>query len=154
MLKYKQIWHGIKPIRWLNKFDLTQANMETENSGGEFNANNSSKLNTFSVMQLKLLVMSLAQESSNSIPQHLHSLNTNITQLDANFLSKLVENGQDIRKFEPVPSNTTSPLMSHVPNVENQTRECAPPIFNSDTLNSKPNPSPLPQQRKWTHFQR
>ena len=25
MLKYKQIWHGIKPIRWLNKFNLTQA---------------------------------------------------------------------------------------------------------------------------------
>ena len=138
----------------MNKFDLTQANMETENSGGEFNANNSSKLNTFSVMQLKLLVMSLAQESSNSIPQHLHSLNTNITQLDANFLSKLVENGQDIRKFEQVPSNITSPLMSHVPDVENQTRECVPPIFNSDTLNSKPNPSPLPQQRKWTRFQR
>ena len=24
MLKYKQIWHGIKPIRWLNKFNLTE----------------------------------------------------------------------------------------------------------------------------------
>ena len=24
MLNYKQIWHGIKPIRWLNKFNLTQ----------------------------------------------------------------------------------------------------------------------------------
>ena len=24
MLKYKQIWHGIKPIRWLNKFNLTK----------------------------------------------------------------------------------------------------------------------------------
>ena len=23
MLKYKQIWHGIKPIRWVNKFNLT-----------------------------------------------------------------------------------------------------------------------------------
>ena len=23
MLNYKQIWHGIKPIRWLNKFNLT-----------------------------------------------------------------------------------------------------------------------------------
>ena len=23
MLKYKQIWHGIKPIRWLIKFNLT-----------------------------------------------------------------------------------------------------------------------------------
>ena len=23
MLKYKKIWHGIKPIRWLNKFNLT-----------------------------------------------------------------------------------------------------------------------------------
>ena len=24
MLKYKQIWHGIKPIRWLIKFNLTE----------------------------------------------------------------------------------------------------------------------------------
>ena len=24
MLNYKQIWHGIKPIRWLNKFNLTR----------------------------------------------------------------------------------------------------------------------------------
>jgi len=23
LLKYKQIWHGIKPTRWLIKFDLT-----------------------------------------------------------------------------------------------------------------------------------
>ena len=23
MLNYKQIWYGIKPIRWLNKFNLT-----------------------------------------------------------------------------------------------------------------------------------
>ena len=23
MLKYKQIWHGIKPTRWLIKFNLT-----------------------------------------------------------------------------------------------------------------------------------
>ena len=27
MLNYKQIWHGIKPIRWLNKFNLTFLNM-------------------------------------------------------------------------------------------------------------------------------
>ena len=26
MLKYKQIWHGIKPIRWLIKFNLTERN--------------------------------------------------------------------------------------------------------------------------------
>ena len=26
MLKYKQIWYGIKPIRWLNKFNLTGIN--------------------------------------------------------------------------------------------------------------------------------
>ena len=25
MLKYKQIWHRIKPIRWLIKFNLTHA---------------------------------------------------------------------------------------------------------------------------------
>ena len=24
MLKYKQIWHGIKPTRWLIKFNLTR----------------------------------------------------------------------------------------------------------------------------------
>ena len=24
MLKYKQIWHGIKPIKWLIKFNLTK----------------------------------------------------------------------------------------------------------------------------------
>ena len=24
MLNYKQIWYGIKPIRWLNKFNLTE----------------------------------------------------------------------------------------------------------------------------------
>ena len=24
MLKYKQIWHGIKPTRWLIKFNLTK----------------------------------------------------------------------------------------------------------------------------------
>ena len=24
MLNYKQIWHGIKLIRWLNKFNLTK----------------------------------------------------------------------------------------------------------------------------------
>ena len=28
MLNYKQIWHGIKPIRWLNKFNLTQVTYE------------------------------------------------------------------------------------------------------------------------------
>lgn len=37
-----------------------QANMETENSGGEFNADNSSKLNTPLITQVMLLVMSLA----------------------------------------------------------------------------------------------
>lgn len=37
-----------------------QANMETENSGGEFNADNSSKLNTHLITQVMLLVMSLA----------------------------------------------------------------------------------------------
>ena len=26
MLKYKQIWHGIKPTRWLIKFNLTVRN--------------------------------------------------------------------------------------------------------------------------------
>ena len=29
MLKYKQIWHGIKPIRWLNKFNLTETSYIT-----------------------------------------------------------------------------------------------------------------------------
>ena len=28
MLNYKQIWHGIKPIRWLNKFNLTSLSLE------------------------------------------------------------------------------------------------------------------------------
>ena len=28
MLNYKQIWHGIKPIRWLNKFNLTKINFD------------------------------------------------------------------------------------------------------------------------------
>ena len=30
MLKYKQIWHGIKPIRWLIKFNLTENPQEKE----------------------------------------------------------------------------------------------------------------------------
>ena len=41
MLNYKQIWHGIKPIRWLNKFNLTQhktvkrqSNVPIINGGG------------------------------------------------------------------------------------------------------------------------
>ena len=130
---FKQLWHstsGLKIKNWRkfmsnvttspfilvegdNNLDTTevQANMETKNSGGEFNANNSSKLNTSSVTYVTLLVTSLAQDSSNSIPQHLHSLNTNITQLDANFLSKLVEIDQDIRKFEQVPSKRESMLL-------------------------------------------
>ena len=29
MLNYKQIWHGIKPIRWLNKFNLTIRPLES-----------------------------------------------------------------------------------------------------------------------------
>ena len=29
MLNYKQIWHEIKPIRWLNKFNLTIPCMKT-----------------------------------------------------------------------------------------------------------------------------
>lgn len=133
MRTFKQLWHstsGLKIKNWRkfmsnvtaspfmlvegdNNLDTTevQANMETENSGGEFNANNSSKLNTSSVTYVTLLVTSLAQDSSNSIPQHLHSLNTNITQLDANFLSKLVEIDQDIRKFEQVPSKRESMLL-------------------------------------------
>ena len=28
MLKYKQIWHGIKPTRWLIKFNLTPITLE------------------------------------------------------------------------------------------------------------------------------
>ena len=28
MLKYKQIWHEIKPIRWLIKFNLTMSVMD------------------------------------------------------------------------------------------------------------------------------
>ena len=30
MLKYKQIWHGIKPIKWLIKFNLTERERERE----------------------------------------------------------------------------------------------------------------------------
>ena len=30
MLKYKQIWHGIKPTRWLIKFNLTVSNAKFE----------------------------------------------------------------------------------------------------------------------------
>ena len=30
MLNYKQIWHRIKPIRWLNKFNLTSCVDPTE----------------------------------------------------------------------------------------------------------------------------
>ena len=30
MLNYKQIWHGIKPIRWLNKFNLTKRKEKLE----------------------------------------------------------------------------------------------------------------------------
>ena len=129
---FKQLWHstsGLKIKNWRkfmsnvttspfilvegdNNLDTTevQANMETKNLGGEFNANNSSKLNTSLVTYVMLLVTSLAQDSSNSIP-HLHSLNTNITQLDANFLSKLVKNDQNIRKFEQVPSKRESMLL-------------------------------------------
>ena len=32
MLNYKQIWHGIKPIRWLNKFNLTDGHHEITHS--------------------------------------------------------------------------------------------------------------------------
>ena len=32
MLKYKQIWHGIKPIRWLNKFNLTSSSNTASSS--------------------------------------------------------------------------------------------------------------------------
>ena len=35
MLKYKQIWHEIKPIRWLIKFNLTKAKCEIETLNGE-----------------------------------------------------------------------------------------------------------------------
>ena len=30
MLKYKQIWYGIKPIRWLIKFNLTEQSCQLE----------------------------------------------------------------------------------------------------------------------------
>ena len=32
MLNYKQIWHGIKPIRWLNKFNLTSSSNTASSS--------------------------------------------------------------------------------------------------------------------------
>ena len=33
MLKYKQIWHGIKPTRWLIKFNLTILAIEFVKNG-------------------------------------------------------------------------------------------------------------------------
>ena len=40
MLKYKQIWHGIKPIKWLIKFNLMarlQATNENKRDGNRTN---------------------------------------------------------------------------------------------------------------------
>ena len=41
MLNYKQIWHGIKPIRWLNKFNLTPfcGNLSDEDKDDSFGGN-------------------------------------------------------------------------------------------------------------------
>ena len=36
MLKYKQIWHGIKPTRWLIKFNLTITNFLGDKYHGYF----------------------------------------------------------------------------------------------------------------------
>ena len=37
MLKYKQIWHGIKPTRWLIKFNLTRSRKIKGNTEGNPN---------------------------------------------------------------------------------------------------------------------
>lgn len=100
-----------------------QADMETKKSGGELIVDNSSDLNSPSVTQVTLHVTTLAHDLSDTIPQHLPLFNTDVTQMDSNLLFKLAENKQETRKSEQVPSNTTGPLMSHVTDMKNQTKE-------------------------------
>ena len=54
MLKYKQIWHGIKPIRWLIKFNLTTRFEELKMSEDESFDSFYSKLNEVVVSKFNL----------------------------------------------------------------------------------------------------
>ena len=94
------------------------------------------------------------------------SLNSDVTILDAYFLSKQAEIDQDLHKFEHMTSNiaciplqgsssqSTHPLMSHVPDMANQSSEFALLNVLAETYNTKSNPNPLPKQGIWTQFQR
>ena len=52
MLKYKQIWYGIKPTRWLIKFNLTQGNSPT-NAHLKSNKNQTPNQNPFESKPIK-----------------------------------------------------------------------------------------------------
>ena len=56
MLNYKQIWHGIKPIRWLNKFNLTILAMEFAQDRVNSNLLGSKTLG-LNVLQLHFLML-------------------------------------------------------------------------------------------------
>ena len=66
-------------------------NMEIENLGKEFNVDNSSNSNFASVTYVTSPIMIISQELSDSIPQNQHSFNSDVTKLDGEFFSKLVE---------------------------------------------------------------
>lgn len=73
------------------KTAMIHTNMETENLGKEFNANNSSNSNFASVTHVTSPITGISQELSDSIPQNQHSFNSDVTKLDGEFFSKLVE---------------------------------------------------------------
>ena len=70
---------------------MIHTNMETENLGKEFNANKSSNSNFASVTHVTSPITGISQELSDSIPQNQHSFNSDVTKLDGEFFSKLVE---------------------------------------------------------------
>ena len=76
MLNYKQIWHGIKPIRWLNKFNLTKvyattlSDSDSSDSESEESCDGEGNYSAFMTIthvessnELNLLVRDLAEHS-------------------------------------------------------------------------------------------
>ena len=64
---------------------VIHTNMETENLGKEFNADNSSNSNCALVTHVTSPITGIYQELSDSIPPNQHSFNSDVTKLDGEF---------------------------------------------------------------------
>ena len=91
MLKYKQIWHGIKPIRWLIKFNLTTRFEELKMSEDESFDSFYSKLNEVIVSKFNLGEKTedskIVRKILRSLPESFHA---KVTAIDLLLLRPLM----------------------------------------------------------------